>query len=91
MKKQSKMDNVKIGEIDIPIKYFDLSEYEKSLFCNTMVDSLLITMDRVYPPEFNRITLLNDILDSSIQTNEKDELYEVAQVLTDIKKLLNDC
>lgn len=91
MKKKSNEKQFNVGQLDVPMQYFDLNEDEKSLFCNTMIDALIRTLDTTYPPEFNRITLLNEILDSSIQTNENDELYEVAQVLTDIKKILNDC
>ena len=32
----------------------------------------------------------DDILDSSIQSNEKDENYEICEVFRDIRKILNE-
>jgi protein-arginine kinase activator protein McsA len=41
-------------------------------------------------PAAEKITILKLLLESSIQTNEMDETYEVAAVLRDIKKLLDE-
>jgi hypothetical protein len=83
-------DHIDIGELQIPVKYFKFTNEDKEAFCNRIIDKLIRIIDRTYPSEFNRITLLNEILNSSIYSNEQDESYEVCEVLKDIQKILNE-
>jgi hypothetical protein len=80
----------KIGELEIPLEYFDLSKEEKDYLINEIINVMLTIIDKKVVPTVNRIDILNTILDSSIETNIEDEVYEICQVLWDIKQKLNE-
>ena len=84
------MRHKKIAELEIPEDYFELSPDDKETICMVIMDNLLRVIDKNFKPEINRIDVMNKLLDSSIQTNIKEETYEVAQVLYDIKQILNE-
>ena len=84
------MRHKKIAELEIPEDYFELSPTDKETVCMVIMDSLLRVIDKNFNPSLNRVELMNKLLDSSIQTNIKEETYEVAQVLYDIKQILNE-
>ena len=84
------MKHKKIAELEIPEDYFELSPEDKETICMVIMDNLLRVIDRRFNPSLNRIDLMNKLLDSSIQTNINEETYEVAQVLYDIKQILNE-
>ena len=85
-----KREQVKLGWIDIPISYPTFTDKNKIELCDNIIDTLLIYIDRELDPTINRITFLEEVLDSTLQTNIDLELYEVAQVIHDCKKRLND-
>jgi len=80
----------KIGELQIPLEYFDLTKEEKNYLINEILDVMLTIIDKNVVPTVNRIDILNTILDSSIETNIEDEVYEICAVLWDIKQKLNE-
>jgi hypothetical protein len=80
----------KIGELQIPLEYFDLTKEEKNYLINEILDVMLTIIDKNVVPTVNRIDILNTILDSSIETNIEDEVYEICAVLWDIKPKLNE-
>jgi hypothetical protein len=80
----------KIGELEIPIEYFDLSKEEKDYLINEILNVMLTIIDKNVIPTVNRIDILNMIIDSSIETNIEDEVYEICAVLYDIKQKLNE-
>jgi hypothetical protein len=84
------MRHKKIAELEIPEDYFELSPEDKETICMVIMDNLLRVIDKKFNPTLNRIDLMNKLLDSSIQTNINEETYEVAQVLSDIKQILNE-
>ena len=79
-----------IGFIDIPQEYCYFTEKEKRAICNKLIDMLLTTIDRDLDPLINRITFLDEVLESSIISNEKLEQYEICQCLVDIRTILNE-
>jgi hypothetical protein len=85
-----KASHVKLGYMDIPIEYANFDAEQKLNFCNLMIDRMLMMIERElkYAPEINRIDFLDSILDSSLETNEQHEAYEVCQVIYDMKKQL---
>jgi hypothetical protein len=85
-----KTQKTKIGELEIPIEYFDLSKEEKDYLINEILNVMLTIIDKNVIPTVNRIDILNKILDSSIETNIEDEVYEICAVLYDIKQKLNE-
>jgi len=85
-----KPNHVKLGYMDIPKEYVNFDEEQKLHFCNIMIDRMLMMIENElkYAPEINRIQFLDSILDSSLETNEQYEAYEVCQVISDMKKQL---
>ena len=79
-----------IGFIDIPQEYCKFNAEEKRAICNKLIDMLLTTIDRDLDPIINRITFLNEVLESSIISNEELEQYEICQCLQDILTILNE-
>lgn len=88
----ARREQIEIGYIDIPIHYPTFSKRKKNIVCDNLIDHLLTYIDKELEsaPHINRITFLNDVLDSTLQTNVEMELYEVAQVIYDCKKRLNE-
>jgi hypothetical protein len=82
--------NIKVGYMDIPEDYFELDSVNKEVICLVLMDRLLTLIDRQFDEEYNRIEILNRLIDSSIESNINDEAYEIAAVLRDIKKVLNE-
>jgi hypothetical protein len=82
-------DRIELGFIDIPMEYNKFTEEKKIVIINKIIDTLLLHIDRDLDPMYNRIDFLNEVLDSSIMTNEEEEQYEICSVLLDCKKQLN--
>jgi hypothetical protein len=82
--------HIKVGELEIPMDYFKLEEEDKKEICSFLLDTILNILDKELNPMTERIEVLKVLLESSIITNEKDETYEVAAVLRDIKKLVDE-
>lgn len=87
MKKNS---HIKIGELDVPVDYFNFCKEDKNILCNEVMDSMLHILDRQLKPELDRLEVLDKILESSIIINQEQEEYEVCQVLMDIRTLINE-
>jgi hypothetical protein len=87
-----KREQIEIGFVDIPVKYPTFTRKKKNIVCDNLIDNLLTYIDKELEslPHINRITFLNEILESSLQSNVDLELYEVAQVIFDCKKRLNE-
>lgn len=84
------MKNIKVGELEIPSDYFSLSQDDKDVICNSILESIMYLLEKHVDNEyFNRKIVLERIIESSIITNEMEENYEVAGVLFDIQKLIN--
>lgn len=82
--------SIKIGDLDIPEDYFKLHSVDKETICIVIMEQILKLIDRQIPSYINRLDFLDKVLESSIITNVQEEQYEVAQVLTDIKEMIND-
>jgi hypothetical protein len=48
-----------------------------------------MAIDRNLPPHINRIKFLDEVLESSIESNNDLEQYEISQTLFDMRKQLN--
>jgi len=83
-------DHIELGYFDIPKAYPDFTTQQKVKVCNKIIDVLLEHIDKHLDPTINRITFLDEVLESSLMTNEEDEEYTVCQVLFDCRKLIND-
>ena len=83
-------DHITLGFIDIPVTYWNMSQEDKDKMCNKMIDALIRKLDEDLNPEINRITALDEIMESSIISNEIEENYEVCEVFQNIRKILNE-
>ena len=79
-----------IGYVDIPKDYCEFNKKQKRALCNKLIDMLLTTIDRELDPVINRITFLDEVLESSIISNEELEQYEICECLKDIRTILNE-
>ena len=86
----NKDEHIELGFIDIPKAYPDFTVRQKKAVCTKIIDVLLLHIDKQLDPTINRITFLDEVLESSLMTNEQDEEYIVCQVLFDCRKLIND-
>tara|TARA_R110000868_G_scaffold370916_3_gene634428 strand:+ start:1634 stop:1903 length:270 start_codon:yes stop_codon:yes gene_type:complete len=83
-------DKIEVGYIDIPIDYINFTKKQKTIVCEHIIDKLLIYIDSELEPTINRIEFLDDIFDSTLDTNVQEENYEVAAVIRDCRKLINE-
>jgi hypothetical protein len=84
-----KEEEIDIGSIDVPIDYSKLNSKQKKAVCNNLIDTLLMSIDRTLPPHINRIQFLDEVLESSIESNNDLERYEISQTLYDMRKQLD--
>lgn len=81
---------VKVGELDVPSEYFKYKDDEKRAICVSIMNAMLMILDKQLNPELDRLDILDKLLQASILSNEMDELYEVCEVLKDIRTILNE-
>jgi hypothetical protein len=82
-------EQIEVGYIDIPAEYSKLTPKQKKAMCNSLIETLLISLDNELDPTINRMKFLDDVLESSIISNNEYELYEVSQVLYEMRKIIN--
>ena len=82
--------SIKIGHLEIPEDYFKLHSIDKETICIILMEQILNMIEKQIPSYINKIEFLDKVLESSIITNVQAEQYEIAQVLTDIKQMIND-
>jgi hypothetical protein len=84
------MEHVPIGEFEVSVDYFKLSDEDKKDLCMGLIECIVGMLDRELPKEFSRFELLNKLLESSRITNLEDENYEIVAILEDCFNLLNE-
>jgi len=67
-----------------------MTEEEKDQLCLTLLDSMLTILDHNLNRGINRIDVLDKLLQSSIMVNEACENYEICEVMTSIRNLINE-
>jgi len=83
-------NHIKIGELEVPVDYFNFCKEDKEILCNEVMDAMLHILDRQLKPDLDRLEVLDKLLESSIITNQEQEEYEICQVLVDIRTLINE-
>jgi len=83
-------EHIELGFIDVPMNYFKLADNIKKALCNKLIDVLYENIDRDLDPIINRIEFLDEVLESSIITNEELEQYVICGVLFDCRKYLHE-
>lgn len=87
---KNKTEHIKVGELEIPLTYWEMSEQEKNDLCLTIMDSMLIILDKHLNEGLSRMDVLDKMLESSIMVNTQQEEYEICEVMTRIRKLINE-
>lgn len=85
-----KRNVIEVGYLDIPIDYIKFTKNQKKAVCEAIIDKLLIYIDRELDPTINRIQFLDDVFSSTKETNVEAENYEVAAVIRDCQRILNE-
>lgn len=83
---------IDLGFMDVPVDYNEYSKEEKELICDRFIDILINYIDKelMRAPHINRVDFLNEILKSSLVSNEHLENYEVCSVIRDMQLRLNE-
>jgi len=76
--------------MEIPQEYFKLSDEDKKLICDVILNKIYYMVDRMSTGNMAKLDFIYLLIDSSIITNEEEENFEVCQVLMDIRNLLNE-
>jgi hypothetical protein len=84
------LKHIKVGELEVPLSYFDMDEEDKTQLCLKLLESMLTILDKHLSDNYSRIDILDQILESSIMVNEESEQYEICAVMTKIRKLINE-
>ena len=79
-----------IGNIEIPLEYFKMTDEEKHTVCIGLFETMLDVLNRSAKVEYDRFMLLDKLLESTIHTNEQAENFEICAVLRDVQRLLNE-
>lgn len=82
--------HIKVGELEIPIDYWSMTEEDKIELNLVLLDAMLTLLDKQLNPDFDRLVILDKLLESSIESNEEEENYEICEVMKNIRTLLNE-
>lgn len=88
--RRTKKPQINVGFMEIPIEYLQFTKEQKNLVCDKIIDEMLIQIDRNLLPEFSRIDFLEEVLESSLISNELEENYEICSVIKDCQRRLNE-
>lgn len=87
---EEERNEIYIGDIEIPITYFNLSEEEKKNLCTDIIATILHLLNSKIKKEHNKLELLEEILKSSMITNERTEEFEICGVFQDCLKFIDE-
>ena len=85
-----KNKHIKVGELQIPESYWEMTDEQKQDLCLTIMDSMLTILDKSLNQSINRLDVLDSLLKSSMEVNEKEENFEVTDVMKRIREFIND-
>lgn len=83
-------NHIKVGYLDVPKNYFELELEDKEIVRNSILEVMLYILDKNLSKKTDKQKVLLDVIESSIMMNEQEENYEVAGVLVDIRKMINE-
>jgi hypothetical protein len=89
MENFKKSKHLIVGEISISKNYSVMTKEDKEKLSLTLLDHMLTLIDQKVKPEYNRFDVLDKLLESTIEHNEEKEEYEICEVMSSIRKLLN--
>ncbi len=83
-------EKIRLGMIDVPTDYFEYTPQQKKDLCDKLLDKLYLYIDIRLHTSIDRIEFLREVLVSSMETNAEEEQYEIAEVIKDCIKLLDE-
>jgi hypothetical protein len=83
-------NHVKVGEIEVPVNYWLLSEEEKIELSFLILDCFTTLLNEHLDSHINKVRALDKLIDSSIITNIENEQYEIVDLLTKIRTMINE-
>lgn len=83
-------NHINIDEIEIPVKYWLLSEEKKIELSFLILDCFTTLLNEHLHPNINKVRALHKLIDSSIITNTQEEQYEIVDLLTKIRTMINE-
>lgn len=89
-KNSPKVKTISAEDFEIPEDYLSMNKFEREAICLVLISHLLTLIDKEIHPMFNRMDIMNTLLTHTITLHEQKEMYEVCQVLNDVKKLVNE-
>ncbi len=84
------MNKIRLGVIDVPTDYFEYTPQQKKDLCDGLLDKLYLYIDARLHNSVDRIEFLREVLVSSMESNVEEEQYEIAEVIKDCIKLLDE-
>lgn len=84
-----KKENNDVWEKMIDVDYFKLNDEEKDQLCKEVMSAIYNTVMRANV-KGSKIEIINRIVSSTIEDHLKLENYEIVQILTDVKKKLDE-
>lgn len=87
---KKEIEHIKVGELEIPLDYWQIDQEQKNEIYSAILNSMLKILDRNITKSINRFDLLDKILESSIMVNLQDEQYEIVDVMTNVRNMLNE-
>lgn len=78
------------NQIEMPPNYFKLTQEEKEDVCVGLLETIYDTIIKNSSDQFDKLELLNRVLDATIEHHEKIESYEICGLLYDTKRLLDE-
>lgn len=85
-----KLRYIDAGDFEIPEDYFELEKIQKDAVCLVLIGHMFSVIEREFNPSLNKIEIINSLITHTITSHEKEEKYEICQVLKDVKTIVNE-
>lgn len=89
-KNSRKVKTLNAEDFEIPEDYLSMNKFEREAICLVLISHLLTLIEKEIHPMYSRMEIMNTLLTHTITLHEQQEMYEVCQVLNDVKKLVNE-
>ena len=77
-------------DLDIPNNYFELSPQEKNEIVQEFLDAVIDVIDNsLMNPQLTTQEVAKNVLLSTLEEHEKNESYEICQIISDMINLLD--
>jgi hypothetical protein len=88
--RKRKEKHVEVGYFDVPKQYGTFDKETQEAVCDDIIDALYKGFDAELHPSIDRIIFIREVFQSSLECNVEDENYEIAVVIRDCIKRLDE-